>query len=120
MTCDDARSAMTDYVKAWQCIGCGMIEAPQTCIGVCEYRKAELVFAFEYKEALAQAAAAQQRAAALEAVVRQLAGTTPRGGEWERSYKALQIQARRALAAAPGEAPGLDGLAATDAMGYGR
>ena len=89
---------MTDYVKAWQCIGCGMIEAPQTCIGVCEYRKAELVFAFEHKEVLAQAAAAKQRATALEAVVRQLAGTTPRDGEWERSYKALQSQARRALA----------------------
>jgi hypothetical protein len=27
---------MTDYVKAWQCIGCGKIEAPQTCIGVCQ------------------------------------------------------------------------------------
>ena len=46
----------------------------------------------------AQAASAQQRADVLEAVVRQLASTTPRGGEWERSYKALQSQARRALA----------------------
>ena len=111
---------MTDYVKAWQCIGCGMIEAPQTCIGVCEYRKAELVFAFEHEEALAQAAAAQQRAAALEAVVRQLAGITPHDGEWERSYRALQSQARRALAAAPDEARGLEGLAGTDGMGHGR
>jgi hypothetical protein len=24
---------MNDYVKAWQCIGCGKIETPQTCIG---------------------------------------------------------------------------------------
>ena len=22
------------YVAAWQCMGCGKIEAPQTCIGV--------------------------------------------------------------------------------------
>src|SRR5215831_15299475 len=94
---------MTDYVKVWHCIGCGMIEAPQTCIGVCEYRKAEMVYAFEHEQVLAQEVAAKQRAGALEAVVRQLARTTPREGEWERSYRALQNQARRTLAALPGE-----------------
>lgn len=88
---------MTDYVKAWQCIGCGMIEAPQACIGVCEYRKAELAYAFEHEQALAQAAAALRRANALEALIRQLAYTTPRNDEWERSYTALQDQARRIL-----------------------
>ena len=93
---------MTDYVKVWHCIGCGMIEAPQTCIGVCEYRRAELVYAFEHEQVLAQAMAAQERAGALEAVVRQLARTTPRDGAWERSYKALQSQARHALAALGG------------------
>jgi len=86
-----------DYVKAWQCIGCGMIEAPQTCIGVCEYRKADLVYAFDYQQALEQAAAALRRADVLEGVVRQLACTTPRNGEWERSYRALQEHARRVL-----------------------
>ena len=91
---------MTDYLKAWHCIGCGMIEAPQTCIGVCEYRKLDLVYAFEHEQVLARAAAAEQRADAMEAVVRQLARTTPRDGEWERSYTALQHQARRALAVA--------------------
>ena len=93
---------MTDYVKAWQCIGCGMIEAPQTCIGVCEYRKADLVYAFDYELALAQAAAALQRADVLEGLVRQLACTTPRNGEWERSYRALQENARRVLGLAAG------------------
>ena len=90
---------MTDYVKAWQCIGCGRIDAPQNCIGVCEYRKAEFVYAFEYEQVVAQAAATRRRADALEALVRQLAVTTPRAGEWERSYRALQEQARRASAA---------------------
>ena len=89
---------MTDYVKAWQCIGCGMVEAPQTCIGVCEYRKVELVYAFEHEQVLAKAAAALRRADVLEALVRQLAGVTPREGEWERSYRALQKQARHTLA----------------------
>ena len=90
---------MTEYVKAWQCIGCGMIEAPQTCIGVCEYRKAELVYAFEYERVCAQAAIAIRRANSLEALVHQLANTTPRNGEWERSYLAMQDQARHKLAA---------------------
>ena len=89
---------MTDYVKAWQCIGCGMIEAPQNCLGVCEYRKTELVYADEYERISVQADNAQQRANALEALVRQLASATPRNGEWERSYRSLQERARRVLA----------------------
>jgi len=88
---------MTEYVKAWQCIGCGMIEAPQTCVGVCEYRKAELVYAFEHEQALSEASAAAHRADVLERIVRQLAHSTPRQGEWERSYRALQEQAQNAL-----------------------
>lgn len=90
---------MTDYVKAWQCIGCGRIEAPQTCIGVCEYRRADFVYAFEHDQVVAQAVEARRRADVLEALVRRLASTTPRTGEWERSYRTLQDQARRALAA---------------------
>jgi len=64
---------MTDYVKAWQCIGCGKIEAPQNCIGVCEDRKVQFVYAFEHEEALAEARRAQHRAKILEVVVRQRA-----------------------------------------------
>ena len=90
---------MTDRVQTWQCIGCGRIESPQTCIGVCEYRKAEFVYAFEHDQVVAKAAAARRQADALLALVRQLACTTPRQGEWERSYRALQDQARNTLAA---------------------
>lgn len=89
---------MTDYVKAWQCIGCGKIEAPQTCIGICQDRKVEFVYAFEHEEALAQARAAQRRVEALAALVRRLAWTTPRAGAWERSFRAFQREARDALA----------------------
>ena len=63
-----AAKVVTDCVKAWQCIGCGMIEAPQTCIGVCEYRKTKLVYAFEHEQALAEAAAASHRAEVLESL----------------------------------------------------
>jgi hypothetical protein len=90
---------MTDRVKAWQCIGCGKIEAPQTCIGVCQDRKVELVYASEHAEALTQLTGALTRIDALEAIAYQLAWTQPRTGEWENSYRALQQRARKILAA---------------------
>ena len=45
---------MGDYINAWQCIGCGKIEAPQTCIGVCQDRKVQLVPLDEHEAALAE------------------------------------------------------------------
>lgn len=81
---------MTQYVKAWQCIGCGKIEAPQTCIGVCQDKKVEFVYAEEHEAVLA-------RLKTLEDVVRRIARITPRNGEWERTYLALQGEARRLL-----------------------
>ena len=85
---------MTEYVKAWQCIGCGKIEAPQTCVGVCQDRKVELVYAHDHRAVLAQT---QLKLAAAESLLRQIACVTPRLGEWERSYLALQQRVRLAL-----------------------
>lgn len=83
---------MTEYVKAWQCIGCGKIEAPQTCIGVCRDQRVEFVYASDHEEILAQLRAATW-------VLRTLASTKPHDDEWERSYRVMQAQARRVLAA---------------------
>ncbi len=80
-----------ERIKAWQCIGCGKIEAPRPCIGVCQDRPVELVDASGYDATLA-------RVTALEGLLRQLALTTPRDGEWERSYRALQQRVRQLLA----------------------
>lgn len=88
---------MTERVNAWQCIGCGRIEAPQTCVGVCRDRKVEFVYADDYEEALAQVKIARRQTQSIEVLLRQLAWTTPREGEWERSYRAIQEQARRVL-----------------------
>lgn len=90
---------MARYLDAWQCIGCGRIEGPQTCVGICQDRKVEFIYRFEHEAALAQLAAAREKAAALEALVRRLTLTTPHAGEWERSYRALQDQARKLLTA---------------------
>ena len=73
-----------ERLKAWQCIGCGRIEGAQPCLGICEDRPAQFVYAEEYDR--------------LEALVRHLATVTPRDGEWERTYRALQQRARKLLA----------------------
>ena len=90
---------MTDLVKAWQCIGCGRIEAPQTCVGVCRDRRVEFVYASEHDEISRQLAAARATIGMLEMIARQLAHTTPRAGAWEGSYRAFQQRARKALEA---------------------
>jgi hypothetical protein len=59
-------------------------------------------------------ARARQEAQALRALVHRLARTTPHEGEWERSYRALQNQARRLLAALASDAPGIDGVMETE------
>jgi hypothetical protein len=90
------KESSIERLPVWQCIGCGKIEAPQPCIGVCRDRQVDLVYASEHEEALARERA---RIEALAAVVRQLAWTTPREGEWERGYRALQERARRLVKA---------------------
>ncbi len=85
--------------EAWRCIGCGRIEAPQPCIGVCEDRKVRFVDAADYEALLARLREVEKQAGAFEAVIRRLARTRPRANAWEQSYRALQEEARRMLAA---------------------
>ena len=89
---------MSDYIKAWQCIGCGKIDSPQPCIGVCQDRKVEFVYASQYEDALAQIEALRARANALERLVRRLARTKPHENQWEHSYRQFQDDARALLA----------------------
>lgn len=96
---------MTTYMSAWQCIGCGKIEGPRPCIGICQDRQVQFVYAADFEEMQARAQRLQRRTEELEVLVRQLAGTMPRNGEWERTYRALQERARRVLAPAA-DAPG--------------
>ena len=90
---------LAETITAWQCIGCGRLEAPQNCIGVCQDRKVELVGAWDYAEALVQLEDANERIAKLEALVVKLAHTTPCEGAWKDSYLAFQAQASKLLAA---------------------
>lgn len=93
---------MSDNAKAWQCIGCGSVEAPQTCIGICQDRKVEFVYAQEYEGALTQLDAVRGRASALEAFARRLAQTKPHDAAWEDCYRRFQEEARGLLTTLPG------------------
>jgi len=79
-----------ERLKVWQCTGCGRIDHPQPCVGICQDRKAELVHAADYDRAAA-------RIAALEALLRRIAFTTPRPGETAGAWRAFQRDARALL-----------------------
>ena len=96
---------MSEPIPAWQCIGCGRIEAPQTCLGICQDRRVEFVFASEHREAQRELASAARQRDALLALVRRLAWIHPRDAGWEGSYRALQAEARGLLATLTGDAP---------------
>jgi hypothetical protein len=90
---------MTERVTAWQCIGCGRVEGPQPCIGVCQDRKKEFVHAADYDAVLAQLSRARAQVQELTALLYQLAHTMPRESGWELTYRAMQVRAKQALAA---------------------
>lgn len=84
----ETRSAETYTV--WRCIGCGRIEMPAPCIGICEDRPVEIVEADDYRKLVADYRAMRE-------LVLQLAGTKPREGRWEQGYLALQARANKLL-----------------------
>ena len=90
---------MTQRIAAWQCIGCGRIEGAQPCVGICEDRRAEFVYASDHDAVVDQLERLRKREEALAAVVSQIAHTTPRQGECERTWRALRARAQQAMAA---------------------
>ena len=84
--------------EAWQCIGCGKIKAPQPCIGVCKDRKVTFVDAADFDQLRAERDALRAKREKLEALAALIACTTPREGEWERSWRFVQHRARELLA----------------------
>ena len=76
-----------ERIKVWQCVGCGRIDDPKPCIGVCRDQKVEYVPAKDHEREIA----------AMRAVLEIIARTTPREGEALRHWQALQERAREAL-----------------------
>ncbi|HYC35568.1 MAG TPA: hypothetical protein VEC19_04045 [Usitatibacter sp.] len=78
----------------WQCVGCGRIEDPQPCVGICRDVRVEFVPAAAHDAAMARLSGEIE---ALREIVRRIATTSPRTGESERTWKALQARAREVL-----------------------
>jgi hypothetical protein len=77
------------------CTTCGLVEAPQPCLGICIRQTKEVVRAADHDAVLARGDAAQRQAAGLAALVNRLAHVTPRPGQHHRTLAAFQHEARR-------------------------
>jgi len=44
------RFDVIETIKVWECVGCGRIDHPQPCVGICQDRKAEYVRAEDYRK----------------------------------------------------------------------
>lgn len=89
--------ADAERVTVWECIGCGKIEGPQPCIGVCQDRRVEFVYAADYDGKSRGMAELRRQMDILTMLVRQIACTTPHGVGCERTYRVMQNRARRIL-----------------------
>lgn len=85
------------HVEAWQCIGCGRIEAPQTCIGVCRDRRIVLVAMEEHARALDEVQHRYVQLDQAQALLGRIAHTQPHDGRWEDAWRAYQSEARALL-----------------------
>ena len=98
---DDERPSPAQTVILWRCEDCGGVDAPQECIDVCIWRPADWVDAASYAAERSRAARDRDVEQSLAGLLRRFAFATPRDGQWERSWRAFQSQARLALQ--PGE-----------------
>jgi hypothetical protein len=94
-----------DTIKAWQCIGCGKLEAPQTCIGVCQDRRVELVYASQHASVVAELAHAKAQREALAAIVHRAASLVVADAAAVRALRDAAREAVDRLDEAPMPAP---------------
>ncbi|HST29015.1 MAG TPA: hypothetical protein VLK26_11685 [Rudaea sp.] len=85
---------MAEYIQAWQCIGCGKIEAPQPCIGVCRDRKVLFIGKDEHETALAEITRLRAQIQSIASRLQRFGLAAPRPGQWESAYMALREEAR--------------------------
>ena len=94
---DDELLSPAETVIVWRCQDCGGVDAPQECIDVCIWGPADWVDADSYESERSQAAVNREVEQSLAGLLRRFAFATPRDGQWERSWRVFQSQARLAL-----------------------
>jgi len=97
------------HIKVWECVGCGRIEAPQPCLGVCQDRAVEFVHGADYDALAKRYAQLVEHSARMRELLVRLACTHPREGRWEAGYRALQARAAQLMDGL--QAPGQDEVA---------
>ena len=85
-------------VVVWRCPDCGGLDAPQPCLGVCIWRPVQWVDAASYEAERSRALADRDAEQRLVGLLRTLASITPRTGQWEQNWRALQRRAQDVLA----------------------
>jgi hypothetical protein len=88
---------MAEIIDAFQCTGCGRIDAPRECIGICQDRAMQIVAAGDYFAALERAQAAERENEQLRIQLRQVAHVRPVEGRWQETFEAFQQRARALL-----------------------
>jgi hypothetical protein len=88
-----------EFATTWWCPGCGGIDAPQPCLGICVWREIEWVNRTSYFEVRARVLTDRDTERCLRGLVRRVASVTPRAGQWERGWHAMEAQARESLQA---------------------
>lgn len=83
-----------EFATTWWCAGCGGIDAPQPCLGICVWRSVEWVNGVRYLEQRAGALVERNTEQRLRGLVRRVAFVTPRAGHWERGWRAFEAQAQ--------------------------
>lgn len=89
------RNALPEYLQVWQCIGCGRIEMPQACIGVCRDKKVLLVGKDAHERALGEIERLRRLLDTTHSHFVRFAQCTPRPGEEGNTLAVLQAELRR-------------------------
>jgi hypothetical protein len=84
-------------VTTWWCAGCGGIDAPQPCLGICIWRPVQWVNAARYEHERTRALAERETEQRLRLLLRLVASVTPRDGQWQTGWSAVAARARRTL-----------------------
>jgi len=94
---DDELLSPAETVIVWRCQDCGGVDSPKECIDVCIWGPADWVDAASYESERSRAVVDRAVEQSLTGLLRRFVFATPRDGQWERSWRAFQSQARLVL-----------------------